>query len=191
MQACNRGALAYADAVAAARSGADPGPHLAVAERVTEPLVWRRHHLRLLAAPAALRDGWGDPAGWLREALAHFDAVGDGGLARACRDLLREAGVPVPRRGRGSSEVPEPLRRLGVTSREVDVLVLVAAGLPNVAIAERLFLSPRTVETHVTSLLAKTGARGRQELRAHVPPGAAHSVTAPAQLKDEPGPITR
>jgi DNA-binding NarL/FixJ family response regulator len=85
--------------------------------------------------------------------------------------VLREAGAPVPRRGRGTSEVPEHLRRLGVTSREVDVLALVAQGLPNAVIAQRLFLSPRTVETHVANLLAKTGAAGRAEL-------ASYAVTA-------------
>ena len=164
VQAANRGALAYADAAAAARRGEDPGPHLAEAERVMEPLVWRRHHLRLLVAPAALRDGWGEPLLWLREAMAHFDDVGDAGLARACRQLLRSAGAPVPRRGRGTSVVPDHLRRLGITSREVDVLVLVCQGLPNAVIAQQLFLSPRTVETHVANLLAKTGAAGRAEL---------------------------
>jgi DNA-binding NarL/FixJ family response regulator len=48
----------------------------------------------------------------------------------------------------------------------MDVLVLVADGLTNREIAERLFVSPRTVETHVASLLAKTGTASRAELRA-------------------------
>jgi DNA-binding CsgD family transcriptional regulator len=60
--------------------------------------------------------------------------------------------------------VPQVLARAGVTSRELDVLALVADGLPNAVIAQRLFLSPRTVETHVARLLAKTGAAGRAEL---------------------------
>jgi DNA-binding CsgD family transcriptional regulator len=47
----------------------------------------------------------------------------------------------------------------------MDVLVLLAQGLTNAEIAARLFLSRRTVDTHVTRLLAKTGARGRSELR--------------------------
>jgi DNA-binding CsgD family transcriptional regulator len=173
VQACNRGALAYADAVAAARVGRDPAVHLAEAERVMRPLEWRRHHMRLLVAPSALGDGWGSPAPWLREATAHFRLVGDDALARACRDRLRAAGAPVPRRGRGDSAVPSHLRALAVTSREVDVLALVGDGLSNADIAERLVLSPRTVETHVSSLLSKTGAAGRSELRRWLPPGPA------------------
>jgi DNA-binding CsgD family transcriptional regulator len=53
---------------------------------------------------------------------------------------------------------------MGLTSREVDVLVLVAQGLTNKDVAKRLFLSPRTVGSHVARLLAKTGTRRRSEL---------------------------
>lgn len=98
-----------------------------------------------------------------RRPAAHEQA-GDHALARTCRDLLRRVGVPT-RRGRGAGPVPPRLRALGVTSRELDVLELVADGLTNAEVAARLFLSPRTVETHVASLLAKTGATSRAELR--------------------------
>jgi DNA-binding CsgD family transcriptional regulator len=60
--------------------------------------------------------------------------------------------------------VPASLQALGVTSREVDVLALVAEGLTNQELGARLHLSPRTVEKHVASLLAKTGCRGRAQL---------------------------
>ena len=85
-------------------------------------------------------------------------------MSRTCRDLLRQAGQPI-RRGRGQAHVPPALRALGVTSREADVLELVAQGLTNAQVAARLYLSPRTVDTHVASLLGKTGAAGRAELR--------------------------
>ena len=49
-----------------------------------------------------------------------------------------------------------------MTEREADVLRLVAQGLGNREIAEQMFLSPRTAETHVASLLAKTGLRRGQ-----------------------------
>jgi DNA-binding NarL/FixJ family response regulator len=51
-----------------------------------------------------------------------------------------------------------------VTAREADVLRLVAEGLANKEIATRLYLSPRTIEKHVESLLRKTGARSRTQL---------------------------
>ncbi len=59
------------------------------------------------------------------------------------------------------------MRRLGVTSREMDVFLLVARGYSNSEIAARLYISSKTVETHVASLVAKTGQAGRRELVAH------------------------
>lgn len=169
VQAANRGALAYADAVVAGSRGDEVGPHLELAERVMEPLTWRRHHCRLLVAPAALRDGWGNPVEWLRESMPYFEARGELGLSRACREQLRRGGAPVPRR-RGGTAVPPRLSRFGITVREAEVLALVAEGMSNTSIADRLVLSPRTVETHVASLLAKTGAAGRSELAKYVVP---------------------
>ena len=74
----------------------------------------------------------------------------------------------MPRRGRGDSAVPASLRAVGVTSREMDVLSLIGQGLTNAQIAERLFLSPRTVETHVAHLLAKMGVSDRAGLARHL-----------------------
>jgi DNA-binding NarL/FixJ family response regulator len=52
----------------------------------------------------------------------------------------------------------------GISVREHEVLHCVADRLTNLEIARRLFLSPRTVEKHVASLLAKTGATERTAL---------------------------
>jgi DNA-binding NarL/FixJ family response regulator len=73
-------------------------------------------------------------------------------------------GVPLPQRRRGSDRIPPPLRKAGVTVRELEVLELVAQRLGNREIAARLFLSPRTVEKHVASLLLKTGRPDRAAL---------------------------
>ncbi|MGH9274737.1 MAG: helix-turn-helix transcriptional regulator, partial [Acidimicrobiales bacterium] len=122
------------------------------------------HALALIMARAALRDGWGEPVRWLRASEAFFATNGYDKLARRCRTMLGEAGAPVPRRGRGDSEVPASLRALGVTSREVDVLKLVTAGHTTKAIAAALFLSPKTVERHLSSLFTRMAVGSRQEL---------------------------
>jgi DNA-binding CsgD family transcriptional regulator len=118
----------------------------------------------LVVARAAMRDGWGDPVPLLRGCEAWFAAQGLELLVRRSRSMLGEAGQPVPRRGRGDSEVPESLRALGVTSREVDVLVLVVDGRTTKEIAATLYLSPKTVERHLTSLFQRTGAPNRRAL---------------------------
>lgn len=162
----NRAGLEYAQAVVAGRAGrVDEATELfARAEVTAEGLNWWRRVLRMVALHGAVADGWGDPVGALRADLAEHERAGDHQLARTCRDLLRRAGAPT-RAGRGATPVPPRLRAVGVTSREMDVLALVLDGLTNAQVAQRLFLSPRTVETHVASLLAKTGAASRAELR--------------------------
>ncbi|HEY5783726.1 MAG TPA: AAA family ATPase [Nakamurella sp.] len=162
----HRAALAYADAVVAGRAGdADrAGERLAEADRLVADRPYWRRLLRLLTFESAVLDGWGDPVPALRADLHIHQEHGDDQLARTCRDLLRRAGAET-RRGRGDTPVPPELRVRGVTSREMDVLQLVAQGMSNAEVASRLFLSPRTVDTHVASLLAKTGAARRGELR--------------------------
>nr|WP_296065005.1 LuxR family transcriptional regulator [uncultured Actinoplanes sp.] len=165
-RAVNLGALHYADAVAAGRAGrhGEATALLAAGDETLTTQHWWRRVTRLIVLECALADGWGEPIEELRAALDAFEAAGEPRPARVCRDLLRRAGAPVPRRGRGAARVPPRLRAAGVTSREMDVLELVARGLTNAQIAERLFLSTRTVETHVSNLLSKTGAAHRGDL---------------------------
>lgn len=154
----------YASAVAAGRAGDDGASRLvAEGDRILGEHEWLRQLGRRLVAEAAIADGWGEPAAWLREALAYFDGRGEDANASACRSLLRRAGVAVPRR-RGDDTVPLDLRAMGVTSRELEVLRLLAGGASNKDIASRLYLSPRTVERHVANLSVKTGAAHRSEL---------------------------
>jgi DNA-binding NarL/FixJ family response regulator len=49
----------------------------------------------------------------------------------------------------------------GLTAREVEVLRVVAQGLANEQVAERLVISPRTVDTHLTSIYSKIGVTSR------------------------------
>ncbi|HEX7276944.1 MAG TPA: LuxR C-terminal-related transcriptional regulator, partial [Acidimicrobiales bacterium] len=156
----------YADAVVLGRHGRaeDAMAQVARGDALLEGFESQRQTGRRWMAEAALLDGWGEPVTWAREALARFEAWDQPRPAAGCRSLLRRAGAPVPRRGRGTAPVPAELAALGVTSREIDVLALVAAGLSNREVAEELVVSVRTVENHVENLLAKTGARRRTGL---------------------------
>jgi DNA-binding NarL/FixJ family response regulator len=75
---------------------------------------------------------------------------------RLLRQLSGSAGAR-----RAAVDPVEPL-----TEREEEALTLVAQGLTNAEIGERLFVSPSTVKTHLGSLQAKLGARNRVELAA-------------------------
>ena len=52
---------------------------------------------------------------------------------------------------------------LNLTRRELDVLALVGDGLRNTEIAQRLFISAKTVDHHMSAILAKLGVRTRQD----------------------------
>ena len=76
---------------------------------------------------------------------------------------LREHGV------RGVPRGPRPATRsnpAGMTTRELEVLALVAEGLRNSEIADRLALSERTVDHHVSAILRKLNVRSRAEATA-------------------------
>jgi DNA-binding NarL/FixJ family response regulator len=117
-----------------------------------------------LVAEAAVRDHWGAPAALLQQADATFTRLRLGRASAACRALLKAAGHPAPRRRAAEARLPGFLVASGVTAREAEVLDLIAERLSNREIAERLFLSPRTVEKHVAALLAKLGAGDRAGL---------------------------
>ncbi|MFJ9870294.1 AAA family ATPase [Streptomyces sp. NPDC101165] len=162
----NRQFVMLADAVLLGREGegaraaATVEAALAVAE--TYPMA---QHLGLrLIADAAHQDGWGDPVGWLRRAEHHFHERDVAAVAGACRAGLRRLGAPVHQHRSGTSGIPEHLRAQGVTVREFEVFRLLAERLSNKDIADRLFISPRTAEKHIASLMTKTGAVNRADL---------------------------
>jgi DNA-binding CsgD family transcriptional regulator len=166
----NCGVLGYAEAVLVGRRGdREHATELAAAAVPDLGDSTLGHLSRLLAAGPALTGGWGEPASWLAAARADFTAKGFTALAAWCQELLS---VPPASR----------LGALGVTPREAEILTLIAAGLTNKDIAARLYLSPRTVEKHVESLLRKTGATSRTMLVAITGPWpqAPHAPHAPA-----------
>ena len=120
--------------------------------------------MKRLVAEAAIRDHWGAPPALLQQADATFTRLRLGRASAACRALLKAAGHPAPRRRAAEARLPGFLVASGVTAREAEVLDLIAERLSNREIAERLFLSPRTVEKHVAALLAKLGAGDRAGL---------------------------
>ena len=104
-----------------------------------------------------------DPAPAVAEAriaLAVFEDLGASADADAAAAWLRAAGATAARRG------PRGLGLL--TKREYDVLAALAEGLPNPDIAARLYISRRTVEHHVASILSKLGVRNRTEAAAYL-----------------------
>src|SRR5215216_1152557 len=85
-------------------------------------------------------------------------------LARRARLAIAEA-EPAP--GDQAPEAPEsPVEQLGLTPRELEVLLLVAAGRTNREIGAELFMSEKTASVHVSRILAKLGVGGRVEAAA-------------------------
>ncbi|MEV4173298.1 AAA family ATPase [Nonomuraea sp. NPDC049709] len=111
----------------------------------------------------------------IADAGERYAALGATHDAARCRRLLREIG---PDRGRTAT--PRRGRKAGngvLSPRESEVARLVALGRTNREIAEVLFLSQRTVDTHVARVLQKLGVRTRADVREPRP-------------DDRPGPAT-
>jgi len=77
--------------------------------------------------------------------------------------LSTDEAIAYAQRGRGQRKRP-PTGWASLTPAELDVVRLVSAGLGNKDIATRLFISPRTVETHLTHVYTKLGLASRVQL---------------------------
>jgi DNA-binding CsgD family transcriptional regulator len=122
----------------------------------TEAVLWARLDLgRLLAAtdPTAAATA-------LRSAVALANKTGAVTHRRLAEQVLRGLGVRTWRRGRRDAGAGVA----SLSAREREVAALVARGASNREIAETLFVTPKTVERHITNALAKLGARNRTEL---------------------------
>ncbi len=128
---------------------------------------------------------------WAQQLLNHGDRdTAREQLHAACQAIdtlraepLRPLAQRVAAAGRISLRQPKRDTAL-LTAREREVLQLVAAGRTNKAIADELFISPKTASVHVSNILAKVGATTRTEAAAwaheHLPPSRSPTPPIPA-----------
>lgn len=123
---------------------------------------------RLEMAHILRESDWAGAVTWARAALATFERIGASHDVDEASQLLRQFGV-TPRSG--------PRLQGTLTQREAEVLALLGQGMTNRQIADRLFISPKTAEHHVSQILSKLGARSRAEAAAFAASGAATTNT--------------
>ena len=101
----------------------------------------------------------------LRQALKTFTDLGAPAAAQLTRHKMRALGIRSIPAGPRTATRADPL---GLTPREREVLDLIRAGHTNAEIAAKLFLSAKTVDHHVSAVLAKLGTPTRKAAAAHV-----------------------
>jgi DNA-binding CsgD family transcriptional regulator len=124
--------------------------------RAQLPMELARAHLEMARALASSTPE--AAVGEARAALQEFERLQAARQADGAAAFLRSLGAPVRTGPKG----------IGVlTKREAEVLKLLGAGLSNVEIGDRLYITRKTVEHHVGNLLAKLGLRNRSEAAAY------------------------
>jgi DNA-binding CsgD family transcriptional regulator len=135
----------------------DPAARLLAGEFDAAAAEWDARGMPYEAALAFYDSGTEDG---LREAIRRFESLGATAAVEAARREMRRLGIrSIPSGARWSTRA----HPLGLTRREAEVLEGVCAGRTNAEISAQLFLSPRTVDHHVSSVLAKLGVSTRAE----------------------------
>jgi DNA-binding CsgD family transcriptional regulator/tetratricopeptide (TPR) repeat protein len=119
---------------------------------------WRCAEALLLAGEAR-----SDATDLLVAVAAAADQLGATDLLGKAQSLARRARIPLDDSPAADGLSKRPEQRFGLTGRELEVLALVAEGLTNREIGERLFMSEKTASVHVSRILAKLDVRGRVE----------------------------
>jgi DNA-binding NarL/FixJ family response regulator len=136
-------------------------------QTAAEPYPLAYSWLRLAEAAVAAGDR---PAAGLsvRQAYAVASRVGAAPIAEEAAALARRTRLSLddPAAEAAAPAAEDPLARFGLTEREREILVLLAAGRSNPQIAEALFISPKTASVHVSNILAKLGVDSRVEAAA-------------------------
>jgi DNA-binding CsgD family transcriptional regulator len=144
-------------------------------DELREQLVAEPYRLSIAGEWRSAAERWRKIGCPYEAALALVDADEDAALQQALEELnrlgARPAAAIVARRlrERGARGVPRGPRSVtrqnpaGLTERELEVLVLIVEGLRNAQIADRLVVSTRTVDHHVSAILRKLNARTRGE----------------------------
>jgi DNA-binding CsgD family transcriptional regulator len=159
----NKAACAYAKALFLQRRGEPSQSAIDEAEHHARQAPFLRHMLRTIVAPALYHAGFTGAESWLREADAYCVQSGERAMQHRVRAALTSIGAKLPRGA--SASMPPSLARLQITAREAEILRLISVGMSNNDIAQLLVISVRTVESHVSSLLSKSGLSTRSELR--------------------------
>jgi len=115
---------------------------------------WLRRHRRIAESRAPIRT-----------ARESFDALGFHGLSETARRELRASGETSMRR--------TPDARDQLTSQELQIAEMAATGLSNREIGQKLYLSHRTVESHLYRIFPKLGITSRSQLRLALPEASA------------------
>jgi DNA-binding CsgD family transcriptional regulator len=106
----------------------------------------------------ALADGNEDSK---RKALAILESLGAAATINLIKQQMREEGIKNIPKGPRQSTKENPA---GLTGRQMDVLKLLTEGLSNSEIASKLFISPKTVDHHISAILSKLNLHSRTEV---------------------------